>query len=99
MTNLGVGSWIERRARIAPGRPAMISGDRAWTYGEMASRIRRLANALRSLGVRPKDRVAWVGPNDPAFLETLFATGQAGAALVPINHRLGEPVILALFER
>jgi fatty-acyl-CoA synthase len=54
----------------------------------VADRIRRLANALRALGIAPGDRVAWVGPNHPAFLESLFAAGSIGAALAPANHRL-----------
>jgi acyl-CoA synthetase (AMP-forming)/AMP-acid ligase II len=86
--NLGIGSWIERRARIAPDRVALIGGDRSLTYAELARRVRRLANGLRRLGVAPGDRVAWVGPNHPAFLESLFATGLLGAALAPVNHRL-----------
>lgn len=86
--SLGVGMWIERRARIAPGRPALIVGDDVLTYQELASRIRRLANGLRSLGVQHGDRVAWVGDNHPAFLESLFAAGLTGAVLAPVNHRL-----------
>lgn len=86
--NFGVGSWIERRARIAPDQVALISGARRLTYAELAARIRRLANGLRRLGVVRGDRVAWLGPNDPAFLESLFAAGLLGAALAPVNHRL-----------
>ncbi|HEY6589625.1 MAG TPA: AMP-binding protein, partial [Actinomycetota bacterium] len=49
--NFGVGSWIERRARIAPAQVALVGGDRSLTYAELARRIRRLANGLRRLGV------------------------------------------------
>ncbi len=90
MSVVGVGSWIERRARMAPDHPAIITATRSLTYAQLASRIRRLANGLRQLGVRRGDRVAWIGPNDPAFLECLFATGLAGAVLAPVNHRLSE---------
>jgi acyl-CoA synthetase (AMP-forming)/AMP-acid ligase II len=31
--------------------------------------------------------VAWLGPNHPAFLESLFAAGLLGAATAPVNHR------------
>jgi non-ribosomal peptide synthetase component E (peptide arylation enzyme) len=34
--NFGVGSWIERRARIAPGRLALVGDDRSLTYAELA---------------------------------------------------------------
>jgi fatty-acyl-CoA synthase len=86
--NIGVGSWIERRARIAPDRVALVSGGRQLTYGELGIRIRRLGNGLRRLGVARGDRVAWLGENHPAFLESLFAVGLLGAALAPVNHRL-----------
>ena len=87
--DFGVGSWVERRARITPDHPALISGARSLTYAELAERIRRLANGLRRLGVARGDRVAWLGPNHTAFLESLFAVGQLGAMLAPVNHRLG----------
>jgi fatty-acyl-CoA synthase len=85
--NFGIGSWIERRARIAPDRVALV-GDRSFTYAQLAGRVRRLANGLQRLGVGRGDRVAWLGPNHPAFLEALLASGLVGAALAPVNHRL-----------
>jgi fatty-acyl-CoA synthase len=84
----GVGSWIERRARIAPDQPALIHGDRRCTYGELANRVRRLAHGLRGIGVERGDRVGWLGGNHPAFLEVLFATAKLGAVMAPVNHRL-----------
>jgi len=96
--NFGVGSWIERRARFAPDRVALIGADRSSTYAELVGRIRRLANGLRRLGVARGDRVAWLGPNHPAFLESLFATGLLGAVLAPVNHRLKAAEILQVLE-
>jgi acyl-CoA synthetase (AMP-forming)/AMP-acid ligase II len=94
----GVGTWIERRARVAPDRVALIHGDMHRTYGALASRVRRLAHGLRSLGVTRADRVGWVGQNHPAFLEALFAVAKLGAVLTPINHRLQGPAVEALFR-
>jgi acyl-CoA synthetase (AMP-forming)/AMP-acid ligase II len=87
--DVGVGSWIERRARVDPDRPAIIAGDQSISYRRLAERIRRLAGGLDRLGVARGDRVAWLGPNHPAFLEALFAAGSLGAVLAPVNHRLG----------
>jgi fatty-acyl-CoA synthase len=94
--NFGVGSWIERRARIAPDQVALVGDDRWFTYAELAGRVRRLANALQRLGVGRGDRVAWLGSNHPAFLEALFASGLLGAALAPVNHRLAADGIRAV---
>jgi len=96
--NVGIGSWVERRARAAPDGVALIGGDRSVTYAELAGRVRRLANGLRTLGVAKGDRVAWLGPNHPAFLESLFAAGLLGAALAPVNHRLDEAEISRILE-
>jgi fatty-acyl-CoA synthase len=91
MRNAGVGSWATRRARMSPDRVALVHQDREWTYAAMAQESRRAAHALRDLGVRPGDRVAYLGPNHPAFLQTLFGAGELGAIFVPLNTRLAAP--------
>ncbi|MBT2489758.1 long-chain fatty acid--CoA ligase [Streptomyces sp. ISL-96] len=91
MLNQGIGSWPARRARKTPDRIAVVHEDRTWTYRELHQRVLRLAHALRALGTRRGDRVAYLGPNHPAFLETLFAVGALGAVFVPLNIRLAAP--------
>ena len=91
MRNNGVGSWIARRARRTPDRAAVFHGADRLTYAQLHDRVTRLAHGLRGLGVRRGDRVAYLGPNHPAFLETLFAAGTLGAILVPLNTRLAAP--------
>ena len=93
ISNQSIGTWIERRARIAPDHVAIVFGDTHRTYADLAGRVRRLAHQLRALGVKRADRVAWIGPNHPAFLEILFATAKIGAVLAPINHRLEREAI------
>ncbi|MFE9095751.1 long-chain fatty acid--CoA ligase [Streptomyces sp. NPDC007264] len=93
MRNEGLGSWPARRARKTPHRTALIHGDTRVTYAELSERCTRLAHALRARGVRPGDRIAYLGPNHPAYLETLFAAGVLGAVFVPLNNRLAEPEI------
>ena len=94
--NLGIGTWIEKRARVTPDRVALVHGDTCRTYGDLAWRVRRLAHGLRSLGVKRTDRVGWLGPNHPAFLESLFAAATLGAVLTPINHRLERDSVEAI---
>ncbi|MFC4591590.1 acyl-CoA synthetase [Sphaerisporangium corydalis] len=88
MRDEGVGSWPRRRARKTPNRVAIVHDGRAMTYGELDERVSRLARALRGLGVGRGDRVAYLGENHPALLETLFAAGTLGAVFVPLNTRL-----------
>lgn len=93
MRNEGLGSWPARRARKTPGRTALIHGDTSITYGELYERTTRLAHALRASGVRRGDRIAYLGPNHPSYLETLFAAGTLGVVFVPLNTRLAGPEI------
>ncbi|MDX3542181.1 o-succinylbenzoate--CoA ligase [Streptomyces europaeiscabiei] len=93
MRNEGLGSWPARRARKTPQRTALIHGDTSITYGELYERTTRLAHALRASGVRRGDRIAYLGPNHPSYLETLFAAGTLGAVFVPLNTRLAGPEI------
>lgn len=91
MRNQGLGSWTLRRARMSPDRVAVVHESREWTYAGLHERATRLAHGLAELGVRRGDRVAYLGPNHPTFLESLFATGQLGAVFVPLNWRLAVP--------
>ncbi|MCX2746545.1 o-succinylbenzoate--CoA ligase [Arthrobacter sp. MI7-26] len=93
MENFGIGSWLQRRRPKSGSKIALIAGDRQLSYEEFAERSDRLANALKAGGVAKGDRVAYLGENHPAFLETLFACGQLGAIFVPLNTRLAPPEI------
>ena len=93
MENFGIGSWLQRRRPKSGTKTAIIAGERSLSYSELAGRSTRLANALRDRGVAKGDRVAYLGENDPSFLETLFAAGMAGAVFVPLNTRLAPPEI------
>ena len=98
MTNAGLGTWPGRRARKTPGRIAIVHNGQEWTYAELDERVRRLAGALRGLGVRRGDRIAYLGANHPAFLETLFAAGTLGAIFVPLNTRLADGELAFVLE-
>jgi fatty-acyl-CoA synthase len=91
MDNNGVGSWLHRRRRKSGPKTALVSAGRAVSYEELAERTDRLANALGSRGVAKGDRVAYLGENDPSFVETFFACGLLGAVFVPLNTRLAAP--------
>ncbi|MGN9912886.1 acyl-CoA synthetase [Phytohabitans sp. LJ34] len=91
MLNQGIGSWAARRARMSPERVATVHDGDEYTYREVAARATRLAHVLAAGGIGRGDRVAYLGPNHPTFLEALFATGLLGAVFVPLNTRLAAP--------
>jgi acyl-CoA synthetase (AMP-forming)/AMP-acid ligase II len=70
------------------GAPALVQDGVTVTYAELEARARRVAGALRSGGLVPGDRVAWLGRNSVAYFELLVGAAKAGAVTVPINWRL-----------
>src|SRR5512144_371636 len=81
-------SFLRRSAEVRPDKTAVIHGSRRLTYRELAEESQRLANALRSAGVAPGDRVAFLLPNVPEMVVAHFAVPLAGAVLVALNTRL-----------
>ncbi|MEV0590069.1 acyl-CoA synthetase [Nonomuraea cavernae] len=98
MRNQGLGSWPARRARMTPDRVALSHRGDHRTYRDLRTRADRLAHALRGLGVGRGDRVAYLGANHPALVETFFAAGLLGAVFVPLNTRLTAPELSFVVE-
>ncbi|HSV52221.1 MAG TPA: AMP-binding protein [Burkholderiaceae bacterium] len=62
------------------------------SYAQLLQRTSRAAALLWHVwGVRPGDRVAYLGFNHADQLTLLFALSQLGAVLVPLNFRLAPP--------
>jgi fatty-acyl-CoA synthase len=69
--------------------PALSFGAQRTRYGELAHQAHAAAAQLwHGWGVRPGDRVAWLGHNHPGQLVLLFALARIGAVLLPLNFRL-----------
>ena len=81
-------SFLERSARVWPGKVAVIYGRRRLTYAELGAEVEQVARALRASGLEPGDRVAYLMPNLPEMLIAHFAVPLAGGVLVAINTRL-----------
>ena len=87
-------TFIERSAYVYPDRIAVIHGARRYTWLESYTRSRRLASALKQLGVGKSDTVAVVLNNTPEMFECHFGVPATGAVLNTINTRL-EPEAVA----
>jgi len=80
-------------ASAQPDKPAVIddqgsAGIVTWTYAQLEAEANRLANALKSAGVGPGQKVIWCGPNSPQVVAVMNATRKIGAVAVPLNYRL-----------
>ncbi|MCP4115658.1 MAG: long-chain fatty acid--CoA ligase [Desulfobacteraceae bacterium] len=61
-----------------------------YTYKDAYTRVKRLANALKRLGIKPGDRVGVMEINTHRFFELYFAISGLGAVLVQINPRISD---------
>ena len=82
--------WTEFEgvADLTPSRSALIASDGAFTYGALAEAAVAMDAHLRAGGIRPGDRVAYLGHNSAAVIVLLLAAARGGYMLVPLNWRL-----------
>ena len=85
-----LGEVLYNTAANYPDKLAVIDASRktSCTYGELNTRVNRLANALTTSGVRKGDRVAIVQHNCLEYIETFFAAMKIGAVFTPLDFRV-----------
>ena len=84
---MNVSEFLGISAAIVPDRAGLVFEGRRTSFEELQSRVTRLANALRSLGVGEGDRVGIVQVNTDTVVETCFAAARADGVFVPLNFR------------
>lgn len=85
---LVVAGMTERGALAAPRQVALVSGDRRIDYGELHDLVLRAVAALKGIGIRPGDRVGYLGLNAIDYVILMQAALRMGAVTVAINWRL-----------
>ena len=89
---------LERAAAIFPDHLAIIHGRQRFTYRQFYDRSRRLASALKQLGIRKGDTVAAMLGNTPPMLEAHHGVPMAGAVLNCLNTRLDARAIAYMLD-
>ena len=87
---------LSRALSTAAGSCAVVCQDNRRTYAELGSRCRRLAGAMRKLGLAPQDRVGVIALNSDRYLELYLGLPAAGFVLVPVNSRLAPAEMRAI---
>jgi long-chain acyl-CoA synthetase len=81
---------LMQTASRAADRPALRLDDQIVTYRQLDDRSARLAALVRSLGIKPGDRVGLMMANVPEFAVAYYGILRAGAVVVPMNVLLKE---------
>ena len=80
---------VDRHIREGRGaRTAILCGEDAVTYAQVAERSNRVANGLQAMGVRREERVMLLLLDTPAFAYAFFGALKLGAVPIPTNTLL-----------
>ena len=82
---------FDRALADDPNREALVTRSRRLSYAELDAEVDRAAGALRSLGVRPGDRVAASLPNEADVVVAFHGAMRLGAIWVGVNRPLAPP--------
>ncbi len=82
-----IADLYESLADAVPDRIALVSGPRRLTFAQLDERADRLADALRSRGVGPRDHVGLHLYNGTEFVEGMLACFKLRAVPINLNYR------------
>ncbi|ACY13665.1 non-ribosomal peptide synthetase [Haliangium ochraceum] len=74
-----------RHADRRPDHPALIAGERCWSYAELAARVGGVARQLDDHGIEPGDRVSLCFQDRAALVVAELACLARGAVFVPLD--------------
>jgi amino acid adenylation domain-containing protein/non-ribosomal peptide synthase protein (TIGR01720 family) len=81
---------VWNRAAGAPDAPAVVDGERSWTYAELTARADAIACRLRREGVGPEVRVGLLVERSAEVVAAILGVLRAGGAYVPLDPALPE---------
>ncbi|HEV8673918.1 MAG TPA: long-chain fatty acid--CoA ligase [Methylomirabilota bacterium] len=82
---MNVAHLLEASARDLPKQPALVFGDRTWTYAELDGEAGRVATGLVRLGLHPGERVCLHLGNRPEFVFAYYGCQKLGLTAVALN--------------
>jgi len=95
-TNLA--EMVRMQAKARGEAVAFEFEGRITTFAEFDRKTNRVANALKASGVKPGERIAYLGKNSDIFFELLMGAIKAGVVMAPVNWRLAGPEIAFIVE-
>jgi len=71
---------------------------RKTSFAEFDRNTNQVANALIASGVKPRERIAYLGKNSDIYFELLFGAVKANVVMAPVNWRLAGPEVAFIVE-
>ncbi|MEV0642237.1 amino acid adenylation domain-containing protein [Streptomyces sp. NPDC050619] len=76
---------MSRWVRETPDAAAVVDESRTLTYGALDAESNRIGRALRTLGLRPDDRVCLLVPKSALAVSAILGVLKAGGVYVPLD--------------
>jgi acyl-CoA synthetase (AMP-forming)/AMP-acid ligase II len=89
---------VGRALQYFPQHTALLRDGAVITFPELDIRVRKIAAALRRRGFLSGERLAFLLPNGPDYIELVYACSLLGVIAVPINTRYAGAEIDRLLE-
>src|SRR6266403_2414701 len=89
---------VRARAKSRGNANAFEFEGRRTSFAEFDIKTNRVANALRAHGVKPRERIAYLGKNSDIYFELLLGAMKANVVMAPVNWRLAGPEIAFIVE-
>lgn len=84
-SEIPVHHFLDETVKKYPNRTALIFPGKKISYAGLGEQVDRMATALHKMGIRPGDRVAFMLPNCPQMVISIYATLALGAVGVGVN--------------
>ena len=95
---MNLAEFRDKKVMSEGERIAIYFKDRELTNLQMQKNSRKLAGALKELGVKRGDRIIIQMPNCPEVLESFYACWRMGAVIVPINFLMNDEEISYIYK-
>jgi acyl-CoA synthetase (AMP-forming)/AMP-acid ligase II len=89
---------IRMQAATRDASTALVFEGRESSFATLDRHANQVANGLIALGVKPNERLAYLGKNSDLFIELLVGTFKASVVTAPVNWRLAGPEIAFIVE-
>ena len=84
---------LRARAKTRGDAIAFEFEGRQTSFAELDIQTNRVANGLKALGVRPRERIGYLGKNSDIYFELLLGAMKANVVMAPVNWRLAGPEV------
>ncbi|MDB5619012.1 fatty acid--CoA ligase [Tardiphaga sp.] len=84
---------IRLQAQLRGESTALVFEGRSTSFATLDQHASQVANGLIALGVKPCQRVAYLGKNSDIFIELLLGAIKVNVVMAPVNWRLAAPEI------